>query len=31
LNTSYESFTDYPMPGLTLTVGVRMAFEGLAE
>jgi outer membrane cobalamin receptor len=23
LNTSYESFYDYPMPGITLTVGLR--------
>jgi vitamin B12 transporter len=24
LNSRYESFTDYPMPGITLTLGVRM-------
>ncbi|MDR2181923.1 MAG: TonB-dependent receptor, partial [Treponema sp.] len=23
-NTSYQSFKDYPMPGLTLTVGLRV-------
>jgi outer membrane receptor protein involved in Fe transport len=27
LNTSYQSFFDYPMPGLTLTLGVRLFFE----
>jgi len=27
LNTSYESFYDYPMPGITLTLGVRTALE----
>jgi len=27
LNTSYESFYDYPMPGITLTLGMRAAFE----
>ncbi|MDR1747693.1 MAG: TonB-dependent receptor [Spirochaetaceae bacterium] len=27
LNTSYVSVQDYPMPGLSLTVGVRAAFE----
>jgi vitamin B12 transporter len=27
LNQSYESFSDYPMPGITLTVGVRTQFE----
>jgi len=27
LNTSYESFYDYPMPGITLTLGVRMTLE----
>jgi vitamin B12 transporter len=29
LNSSYESFKDYPMPGLTVTVGLRMNFEGI--
>jgi vitamin B12 transporter len=27
LNKSYESFADYPMPGLTLTLGMRVQFE----
>ncbi|MCL2764255.1 MAG: TonB-dependent receptor [Treponema sp.] len=27
LNTSYESFFDYPMPGTTLTLGIRAAME----
>ncbi|MDR3019794.1 MAG: TonB-dependent receptor [Treponema sp.] len=27
LNTSYESFYDYPMPGITLTLGMRFNFE----
>jgi vitamin B12 transporter len=27
LNTYYESFEDYPMPGLSITLGVRMNFE----
>ena len=27
LNTSYESFYDYPMPGITLTLGVRVNLE----
>jgi outer membrane cobalamin receptor len=27
LNESYESFADYPMPGITLTVGVRANME----
>jgi vitamin B12 transporter len=27
LNTSYESFYDYPMPGITLTLGVRFNLE----
>jgi vitamin B12 transporter len=27
LNTSYESFYDYPMPGITLTLGMRAALE----
>jgi vitamin B12 transporter len=26
-NSRYESFADYPMPGLTITVGMRMNFE----
>ncbi|MDR3336216.1 MAG: TonB-dependent receptor, partial [Treponema sp.] len=26
LNTSYESFNDYPMPGLTITLGLRVNF-----
>jgi vitamin B12 transporter len=26
LNTSYESFYDYPMPGITLTLGIRGSF-----
>jgi vitamin B12 transporter len=29
LNTSYESFSDYPMPGLTITLGLRMNVEGI--
>ena len=24
LNTAYESFYDYPMPGITLTIGLRI-------
>jgi vitamin B12 transporter len=28
LNKSWESFKDYPMPGLTMTLGVRAQFEG---
>jgi vitamin B12 transporter len=31
LNSSYESFDDYPMPGITLTVGIRMQFEGIGS
>jgi hypothetical protein len=31
LNTSYESFRDYPMPGLTVTLGIRMQFDGLGQ
>jgi vitamin B12 transporter len=27
LNTSYQSFYDYPMPGITLTLGLRMQYE----
>ncbi|MCL2270229.1 MAG: TonB-dependent receptor [Treponema sp.] len=27
LNTSYESFVDYPMPGITLTLGLRVNME----
>jgi vitamin B12 transporter len=27
LNSRYESFNDYPMPGLTVTVGMRMNFD----
>jgi len=27
LNTSYESFYDYPMPGITITLGVRANLE----
>jgi len=27
LNTSYESFYDYPMPGITLTLGIRATLE----
>jgi vitamin B12 transporter len=27
LNTSYESFYDYPMPGITLTIGLRANFK----
>jgi vitamin B12 transporter len=29
LNWPYESFAGYPMPGLTLTVGMRVQFDGL--
>ena len=29
LNQSYESFYDYPMPGINLTIGVKMKFEGI--
>jgi vitamin B12 transporter len=28
LNQSYESFNDYYMPGLTLTIGMRAGFDG---
>jgi vitamin B12 transporter len=27
LNTSYESFYDYPMPGITITLGLRANFD----
>ncbi|MDR2403450.1 MAG: TonB-dependent receptor [Spirochaetaceae bacterium] len=27
LDFRYESFADYPMPGITMTVGIRMNFE----
>jgi vitamin B12 transporter len=27
LNESYQSFSDYPMPGITLTVGMRANFD----
>jgi vitamin B12 transporter len=27
LNESYESFYDYPMPGITLTLGMRINFD----
>ncbi|MDR2742231.1 MAG: TonB-dependent receptor, partial [Treponema sp.] len=29
LNASYQSFYEYPMPGLTITVGLRMNLEGI--
>jgi vitamin B12 transporter len=29
LNSHYESFYEYPMPGLTFTLGVRMNFDGI--
>jgi vitamin B12 transporter len=29
LNSSYQTFLDYPMPGLTITLGVRMNIEGI--
>jgi vitamin B12 transporter len=29
LNTSYESFADYPMPGITVTIGMKLNYEGL--
>jgi vitamin B12 transporter len=31
LNQSYESFDDYPMPGLTVTAGIRANFEGIGQ
>ena len=27
LNQSYQSFADYPMPGITVTLGLRMRFD----
>ncbi|MDR0878033.1 MAG: TonB-dependent receptor [Treponema sp.] len=27
LNTSYVSFADYPMPGITITIGIKMNFD----
>jgi len=30
LNTSYQSFYDYPMPGITLTLGIRMQYANPA-
>jgi vitamin B12 transporter len=27
LNSSYESFANYPMPGITITIGLKMNFE----
>ncbi|MDR2964537.1 MAG: TonB-dependent receptor [Treponema sp.] len=27
LNTSYESFYDYPMPGITITLGLRVNYD----
>jgi vitamin B12 transporter len=27
LNESYQSFNDYPMPGITLTLGIRLRFD----
>jgi vitamin B12 transporter len=27
LNQSYQSFKDYPMPGITLTLGMKAQFE----
>jgi vitamin B12 transporter len=29
LNTRYVSFADYPMPGISLTIGMSMNFEGV--
>jgi vitamin B12 transporter len=29
LNSSYQSFYEYPMPGLTITLGVRLNIEGI--
>jgi vitamin B12 transporter len=31
LNTSYESFSAYPMPGITLTMGVRLQYKAKGE
>ena len=28
LNTQYVSFADYPMPGISVTIGVNMVFFG---
>jgi vitamin B12 transporter len=30
-NASYESFKDYPMPGISLTLGLRVQFEAGGE
>jgi vitamin B12 transporter len=30
LNSRYQSFKDYPMPGFTLTLGMRVQFEDIA-
>jgi len=27
LNESYQSFNDYPMPGITLTLGIKLSFD----
>jgi hypothetical protein len=29
LNALYTSFAEYPMPGLTATVGIRVLFDNL--
>jgi vitamin B12 transporter len=29
LNTLYTSFAEYPMPGLTITLGIRFNIEGI--
>jgi vitamin B12 transporter len=31
LNQSYESFADYPMPGINITLGLKMVFEGIGK
>ena len=31
LNTLYTSFAEYPMPGITLTLGMRLNFEGIGR
>jgi len=31
LNSSYVSFADYPMPGISLTLGMNMIFESLGK
>jgi vitamin B12 transporter len=31
LNTLYTSFAEYPMPGITLTLGIRINFEGIGN